>query len=84
MTNSPRMATYSRTAMALYSLLDMAGCGHVALHYGGEVIVGKPLDLSKTFDIHGNYANYTHCTSCGRELVHEDLRTDWFFLEVIH
>lgn len=70
--------------MALYSLLDMAGCGHVALHYAGEAVVGEPLDLSKTYDIHGNYASYTHCTTCGRALGPPDLRVDWFFPEVIH
>ncbi len=71
--------------MALYSLLDMAGCGYVALHYAAdEIVVGEPLDLSKTFSVSGDYASYTHCTSRGRALGPPDLRIDWFFPEVVH
>ncbi|WP_288075020.1 hypothetical protein [Pseudomonas sp.] len=70
--------------MALYSLLDMAGCGNVALHYAGVAEAGEPLDLSKTYDIHGNYATFSHCSSCGRRLAAPDLNADWFFPEVVH
>lgn len=70
--------------MALYSLLDMAGCGEVALYYAAVAVAGQPLDLSKTYDIHGNYAGHSHCTSCGRALSPPDLRVDWFFPEVVH
>lgn len=70
--------------MALYSLLDLAGCGQVAIHYAGVAIAGERLDLSKTYDIHGNYATFACCSSCGRILPEQDVRVDWFFPEVIH
>jgi hypothetical protein len=63
----------------------MAGCGYAALHYAGDnVVVGEPMDLSKTYSVNGEYASYTHCTSCGRALGPPDLRVDWFFPEVVH
>jgi hypothetical protein len=70
--------------MALYSLLDMAGCGRVAFHYGDDLSLEKHIYFDKAYDIHGQYSQCDVCSSCGRPLKPENIRIDWFVAEVVH
>ncbi len=73
--------------MPLYSLIHAAGCGQVAFHYTAEPKVNQPLLLAKGFTTQGGPLCNTEaatCSTCGGKLAPNDVRVDWFILEVVH